>query len=70
MNKIDVIRAWKDPVYRAGLSRDEVAGLPGHPSGFLEIDEEQLKMAAGAVITTFRTCTMLSFNNWRSCCPP
>jgi mersacidin/lichenicidin family type 2 lantibiotic len=70
MNKIDVIRAWKDPVYRAGLSRDEVAGLPGHPAGFLEIDEEQLKVAAGAVITTFRTCTMLSFNNWRSCCPP
>jgi mersacidin/lichenicidin family type 2 lantibiotic len=69
MNKIDVIRAWKDPVYRGGLSREEIASLPGHPSGFLEIDEEQLKSASGAVVTTNRLCTMLSFNNWRSCCP-
>jgi len=70
MNKIDVIRAWKDPVYRAGLSREEIASLPGHPSGFLEIDEEELKSASGGnVVTTNRLCTMLSFNNWRSCCP-
>jgi mersacidin/lichenicidin family type 2 lantibiotic len=69
MNKIDVIRAWKDPVYRAGLSREEIASLPGHPSGFLEISEDQLKSASGAVITTNRLCTMHSFNNWRSCCP-
>jgi len=69
MNKIDVIRAWKDPVYRAGLSREEVAGLPGHPSGFLEISEEQLKSASGALITTARGCTMNSFGGWRSCCP-
>lgn len=70
MNKIDVVRAWKDPVYRAGLSRAEIACLPGHPSGLLEIDEEQLKSASGgAVVTTNRLCTMQSFNNWRSCCP-
>ena len=70
MNKIDVIRAWKDPVYRAGLSRAEAASLPGHPSGLLEIDEEQLKAASGgAPVTTNLACTMLSFNKWRSCCP-
>jgi mersacidin/lichenicidin family type 2 lantibiotic len=69
MNRIDVIRAWKDPVYRARLSREEIAGLPGHPSGLMELSEEQLRAASGAVITTFRTCTMQSFNNFRSCCP-
>jgi mersacidin/lichenicidin family type 2 lantibiotic len=69
MNRVDIVRAWKDPVYRAGLSREEIASLPGHPSGFLEIDEEQLKSASGAVVTTNLACTMLSFNKWRSCCP-
>jgi len=69
MKEIDVIRAWKDPVYRARLSREEAAGLPGHPSGLLELNEEELRSASGAVVTTFRTCTMQSFNSFRSCCP-
>jgi mersacidin/lichenicidin family type 2 lantibiotic len=69
MQDIDVIRAWKDPVYRARLSREEIAGLPDHPSGLVELSEEQLRSASGAVITTFRTCTMQSFNSFRSCCP-
>ena len=68
MNKIDVIRAWKDPVYRAGLSREEIAGLPGHPSGLLELNEEQLKMAAGAILTTYKTCTAYTVNQARGCC--
>jgi mersacidin/lichenicidin family type 2 lantibiotic len=61
MKRIDAIRAWKDPVYRAGLSLDEMAGLPVHPSGLLELDDQQLKSATGAVVTTFRTCTMYPF---------
>ena len=33
MNKINIIRAWKDPVYRNSLSEAEHAALPEHPSG-------------------------------------
>ena len=70
MNRVDTVRAWKDPLYRASLTAEERDRLPGHPSGFLEIDEEQLKAASGgAPVTTNLACTMLSFNKWRSCCP-
>ena len=67
MNKNDVIRAWKDPLYRSRLSREEVSGLPGHPSGFLDLDEEQLKWTAGAVRTTIITCT--AYTSRAGCCP-
>ena len=69
MTKVDVIRAWKDPVYRAGLSREEIAGLPCHPSGLMELNEEQLKMASGnATLTTYKTCTAYTVNQARGCC--
>lgn len=70
MNKSDVIRAWKDPLYRASLSDEERAALPDHPAGFVEIDEGQLKLAGGGTSTTAPTCTAYTFLNWRACCPP
>ena len=36
MNKIDVIRAWRDPEYRASLRADEV---PSHPAGLVELTD-------------------------------
>jgi len=67
MNKNDVIRAWKDPLYRARLSREEASGLPVHPSGILDLDEEQLKLAGGGIPrTTYRTCT--AYTSRTSCC--
>ncbi len=32
MEKDRIIRAWKDPEYRASLSEQERAALPRHPS--------------------------------------
>ena len=70
MKKVDIIRAWKDPLYRATLSADELAQLPSHPSGALEIQDEQLKAISGALAeTTAQTCTEYTFNNFRRCCP-
>jgi mersacidin/lichenicidin family type 2 lantibiotic len=69
MHKIDVVRAWKDPVYRATLSTEELAQLPAHPSGALELHDEQLKAISGAALTTAQTCTEYTFNNFRRCCP-
>ncbi|HTG32817.1 MAG TPA: mersacidin/lichenicidin family type 2 lantibiotic [Thermoanaerobaculia bacterium] len=69
MNKTDVIRAWKDPLYRASLSAEERTQLPDHPSAAVELADEQLKMTSGAALTTAMQCTEYTFNNFRSCCP-
>ncbi len=69
MNKTDVIRAWKDPLYRASLSAEERTQLPDHPSAAVELADEQLKLTSAAALTTAMQCTEYTFNNFRSCCP-
>jgi mersacidin/lichenicidin family type 2 lantibiotic len=69
MNKADIVRAWKDPLYRATLSPEQLAALPAHPAGILEISDDQMRSASGALVTTARTCTASSFGGWKSCCP-
>jgi len=62
MNKADIIRVWKDPKYRATLGPEELALVPAHPAGLIELKDEQLKEASGGVIeTTFKTCTMYTY---------
>ncbi len=41
-----VIRAWKDPVYRASLSAAEQADLV-NPAGMIELDGTDLEQVAG-----------------------
>jgi len=69
MREVDVIRAWKDPLYRSTLSAGELDRLPSHPSGLIELQEDQLKSVSGAALTTAQTCTEFSFHNFRRCCP-
>jgi mersacidin/lichenicidin family type 2 lantibiotic len=60
MNRESIIRAWKDPAYRASLSPEQRAELPEHPSGVAELDEGALGQAVGGfhlnpvVIPNFR----------------
>jgi mersacidin/lichenicidin family type 2 lantibiotic len=60
--KIDVIRAWKDEDYRAGLTDAERALLPPNPAGLIELDDEEMKavLGGGTGSSCFRLCT----------CPP
>ena len=69
MNKADVIRAWKDPFYRASLSAEERALLPDHPAALVELDDEQLKSTSGSALTPAQQCTEFTFNRFRACCP-
>jgi mersacidin/lichenicidin family type 2 lantibiotic len=70
MNKNDVIRAWKDPLYRATLTQEAQASLPRHPAGITELSDDQLVTgAASTPLTTALGCTEYTFHNWRSCCP-
>ena len=45
MTASDIIRAWKDPGYRAGLSATQRAQLPAHPAGTIELAEPTLHAA-------------------------
>ena len=69
MNKTDIIRAWKDPAYRAALSPAELAHLPAHPAGLIELSNEQLRGVSAAALTTAMTCTEYTFADRRACCP-
>ena len=68
--KIDVIRSWKDPLYRSTLTAEELNQLPAHPAGILELEDEQLRsISGGAPLTTAIDCTEFTFANRRMCCP-
>jgi mersacidin/lichenicidin family type 2 lantibiotic len=47
MNRVDIIRAWKDEEYRLSLSEEERAQLPPHPAGLIKLDETQLSDLKG-----------------------
>ena len=47
MRSEDIIQAWKDETYRDALSEDQLAYLPVHPSGMLELEDEDLESVAG-----------------------
>ncbi len=46
-----IIRAWKDPAFRASLTSEERAALPDIPSGkpVTELDEGELADAVGGM---------------------
>lgn len=49
MKKEVIIRAWKNPAFRASLSVEERVALPESPSGqpMTELDEFELREASG-----------------------
>jgi mersacidin/lichenicidin family type 2 lantibiotic len=57
-----IVRSWKDPVYRSTLTDVERASLPAHPAGSLELSDDDLRQAAGGILTYFctRLCTRFS----------
>ena len=65
MHKTDVVRAWKDPLYRNSLSPDELAQLPENPAGAIELSEDRLKAVSGAE----PLYSAWTFQHLRACCP-
>lgn len=49
MKKELIIRAWKDPAFRASLTAEERASLPESPSGkaLTELEESELNKITG-----------------------
>ena len=75
MSLIDVIRAWRDPEYRGTLSSEQLAALPAHPAGLVELSDAELASASGldsldtVAITIAPPCTVWTFHNNVRCCP-
>jgi mersacidin/lichenicidin family type 2 lantibiotic len=69
MNREQIIRAWKDEEYRAGLSESERALLPENPAGIIELADEQLGMAGGEEAATWSWGTIACCKNptWTGC---
>ncbi len=42
-----IIRAWKDREYRESLSDEELALLPEHPAGEIELNDDELTIIVG-----------------------
>ena len=47
-SKLDFIRAWKDENYRLSLSADELAQMPAHPVGIIDLSDSELDVVVGA----------------------
>jgi mersacidin/lichenicidin family type 2 lantibiotic len=45
---MNIAQAWKDPEYRATLSTEQLAALPEHPCGPVELGDDMLAQVAGA----------------------
>lgn len=50
MTPDQIVRAWKDAEYGAGLSLDEASMVPAHPVGGIELTDDVLGMAAGGAV--------------------
>ncbi|WP_257458672.1 mersacidin/lichenicidin family type 2 lantibiotic [Archangium lipolyticum] len=60
MKKEMIVRAWKDPSFRASLSAEERASLPESPSGapLSELDETELGRIIGGALANKKTVTL------------
>jgi mersacidin/lichenicidin family type 2 lantibiotic len=56
MKKEDVVRAWKDPEYRASLTTEQREALPDCPAGspLAELREEELLGIVGGMVLPVR----------------
>ena len=72
---LDIVRSWKDPRYRRGLSAQQLQTLPEHPAGPAMLTDQELKAAGGLMldedfsfpVTTAIECTLWTFHSWKNC---
>jgi mersacidin/lichenicidin family type 2 lantibiotic len=55
MKRETIVRAWKDPEFRASLTPEERSSLPDCPAGtaFTELDESALEEAVGGALFAY-----------------
>jgi mersacidin/lichenicidin family type 2 lantibiotic len=55
MTNVDIIRAWKDESYRAGLSETQRAALPANPAGVVDATDAEMDNLDGGTINWIPT---------------
>ncbi len=62
MNPELIIRAWKDPEFRARLASEQLHTLPAHPSGspMTELGDDELSGVAGGLRDSNTTVTTVT----------
>ena len=65
MKTFDIIRAWIDPEYRSTLDPRELAELPDHPAGAVELSDADLESVAGGMMCTKTTYSTNNSWGWR-----
>jgi mersacidin/lichenicidin family type 2 lantibiotic len=70
MNKQEVIRAWKDPVYRASLNQNQLTALPANPAGLMELSDADLMNVDGAGTPIVVTIILTIVLTLTACVPP
>ena len=56
LSTVDVVRAWKDERYRLNLSQEELAALPAHPAGQVEMTKDDLLPYKGPALFSGEDC--------------
>jgi mersacidin/lichenicidin family type 2 lantibiotic len=56
MSHRNIIRAWKDPEYRASLTAEELALIPSNPAGEIELSDAELEAVSGAALPRTPLC--------------
>jgi mersacidin/lichenicidin family type 2 lantibiotic len=68
-----IIRAWEDPEFRKSLSAEELAALPEHPAGAIELTDAELGGVVGgaqsgqSVGCNTKTCVSTRGNSRNPC---
>jgi len=74
MNKSKIVRALRSEQYRDSLSAAELAGLPHHPAGMVEIEDADLAAIVGGSHNTgcqsciTRDCNTCFTTGGTGCC--
>ena len=70
MNPKAIIRAWKDPAFRASLSPEQREQLPENPSGepLTELDDAELGKVNGGIY--FSSPVVCQLTESMKCLPP
>ena len=55
----EIIRAWKDEAFRNSLTPEQLAQLPKHPAGQIEIEDQDLDETIVRGLTQGRRCTLV-----------
>jgi mersacidin/lichenicidin family type 2 lantibiotic len=56
MSKYDVVRAWKDPKYRAGLSAAGRAAMRSTAAGDIDLSDDRLDQRSSERVLTVHSC--------------